>query len=157
MKHLLSILALLTTSLVLSQTIAKQIIGASGKTLTNDNLTVSYTLGETVVGLMTADGNQLGNGYHPAMDLEALNIEDSSILTHIKVYPNPTSHFLYVSHPEINSFEIQITDLNGKQLYWGAINKDEAFDLSNYSPGMYLITVKNKDFNQINTYKIIKK
>jgi hypothetical protein len=51
------------SSLSFSQSISKQVIGTSGKTLTNSNLKLSYTVGEPVVGLMTAGGNQLGNGY----------------------------------------------------------------------------------------------
>ena len=105
MKYL--IIILLLSFVGYSQSISKQVIGTAGKTQTNSNLKVSWTTGEPVVGLMTAGGNQLGNGYYPAMDLQALNIEDNLIDIKIKVYPNPTSHFLYVSHPELISFFIQ--------------------------------------------------
>ena len=139
-----------------SQSISKQVIGTAGKTQTNSNLKVSWTTGEPVVGLMTAGGNQLGNGYYPAMDLQALSVEDNTLEAQIKVYPNPTSQMLYVSHPKINSFGIQIVDLNGKQVYTGIISKDQSLDVSNYSQGMYLITIENKEANKNNTYKIIK-
>jgi hypothetical protein len=139
-----------------TQTISKQVIGTAGKTQTNSNLKVSWTTGEPVVGLMTAGGNQLGNGYYPARDLQALSLEDNTLEAQIKVYPNPTSQMLYVSHPEINSFGIQIVDLNGKQVYSGTISKDQPLDVSNYSQGMYLITIENKEANKKNTYKIIK-
>jgi hypothetical protein len=48
-------------------------------------------------------------------------------------------------------------DLNGKQLYSGTINKDEPLDISNYTLGMYMVTVENAATNKKNTYKIIKK
>jgi len=140
-----------------SQSISKQVIGTSGKTLTNSNLKLSYTVGEPVVGLMTAGGNQLGNGYYPAMDLQALSVEDNVLDVQLKLYPNPTSQSLYVSHPELNSFGITIVDLNGKQLYSGAINKEVPLDVSNYTQGMYLVTIENTTTNKKNTYKIIKK
>ena len=140
-----------------SQTISKQVIGASGKTLSNSNLKLSYTVGEPVVGLMTAGGNQLGNGYYPAMDIQALSIDDATLNVEIKVYPNPTSQSLYVSHPEYNSFLIQITDINGKQIYTGTIEKELPLDVSSYTQGMYLVTIENKETNKKNTYKIIKK
>ena len=140
-----------------SQSISKQVIGTAGKTQTNSNLKVSWTAGEPVVGLMTAGGNQLGNGYYPAMDLQALNVEDNTLDVKIKVYPNPTSQMLYVSHPELNSFSIQITDLNGKAIYSGVINKETPLDVSNYTQGMYLVTITSKEANKKNTYKIIKK
>jgi hypothetical protein len=157
MKHFLLVLTLILSSLSFSQSISKQIIGAAGKTQSNGNSNLSWTVGEPVVGLMTAGGNQLGNGFYPAMDLQALSVEDNVLDLRLKVYPNPTSQSLYVSHPDIISFEITIVDLNGKQLYTGTINKDEPLDVSNYTQGMYLVTVENTTTNKKNTYKIIKK
>jgi hypothetical protein len=148
---------LLVTAICYSQTISKQVIGIAGKTQSNSNLKVSWTAGEPVVGLMTAGGNQLGNGYYPALDLQALSVEDNVLDVQLRVYPNPTSHSLYVSHPDMNSFGITIVDLNGKQLYSGIINKEEPLDISNYTQGMYMVTIENTTSNKKNTYKIIKK
>ena len=155
MKYL--VIFLLVATMGYSQSISKQVVGTSGKTLTNSNLKLSYTVGEPVVGIMTAGGNQLGNGYYPALNLQALSVEDSVLDVQLKVYPNPTSQSLYVSHPEMNSFRITIVDLNGKQLYSGSINKDEPLDVSKFTQGMYIVTIENTSTNKKNTYKIIKK
>ena len=155
MKHL--IIIILVSSIGYSQSISKQVIGTAGKTQANSNLKVSWTTGEPVVGLMTAGGNQLGNGYYPAMNVKALKIEDNALDLQFKVYPNPTSQMLYVLHPELNTFAIQISDLNGKQIYSGTIDKNQPLDVSHYTQGMYLVTIENKEANKKNTYKIIKK
>jgi len=157
MNKFIALLLVLISTLGYSQTISKQVIGTAGKTQSNSDLKVSWTTGEPVVGLMTAGGNQLGNGYYPAMVLQPLSVEDSAMEVDLKVYPNPASQFLYVSHPELNSFSIQIVDLNGKQIYTGTISKEQPLDVSTYSQGMYLIILENKATNQKNTYKIIKK
>jgi len=150
-------LLLLVTTIGYSQTISKQVIGTAGKTQSNSNLKVSWTTGEPVVGLMTAGGNQLGNGYYPALDLQALSVEDNVLDVQLRIYPNPTTQSLYVSHPDMSSFGVSIVDLNGKQLYQGTINKDEPLDVSNYTQGMYMVTIENTSTNKKNTYKIIKK
>lgn len=155
MKKLL--LLLLLTSVASAQSISKQVIGAAGKTQTNATSKLSWTVGEPVVGLMTAGGNQLGNGYYPALNLQVLGVEDNLLEMQLRVYPNPTSHLLHVTHPELNSFGITIVDLNGKQLYSGNINKEEPLDVSGFTQGMYLVTVENTTTNKKNTYKIIKK
>lgn len=155
MRKLIFVILLSTFSY--SQSISKQVIGTAGKTQSNSNFKLSWTTGEPVVGLMTAGGNQLGNGYYPSLDLQALSIEDTNLDVQIKIYPNPTSQFLYVSHPEINTFSIRIVDLNGKLIYTGNINKDQPLDVSNYSQGMYLVNVENTATNKKNAYKIIKK
>jgi len=155
MKYL--VIVLLVTTIGYSQTISKQVIGTAGKTQSNSNLKVSWTAGEPVVGLMTAGNNQLGNGYYPALNLQALSVEDNLLDVQLKVYPNPTSQSLYVTHPDMSSFGITIVDLNGKQLYSGSINKDEPLDVSKYTQGMYMVTIENTSNNKKNTYKIIKK
>jgi hypothetical protein len=155
MKQLIFILLASTTCF--SQTVSKQVIGTAGKTQSNSNLKISWTTGEPVVGLMTAGGNQLGNGYYPALNLQALSVEDNTMDVQLRVYPNPTSQFLCVSHPDMNSFGITIVDLNGKQVYIGTIEKEIPLDVSNYTQGMYLVTIENKETNKKNTYKIIKK
>jgi hypothetical protein len=150
------VMLLLMTTISYSQTISKQVIGTAGKTQSNSNIEVTWTIGEPIVGIMTAGGNQLGNGYHPALNLQALSIEDITLEVQIKLYPNPTSEFLYISSPMIDSFNIQIEDLSGKQVYMGNISKDQPLDVSSYSQGMYMVTIENKENNKRNTYKIIK-
>lgn len=153
----IQIIFLVLCQVTIAQSISKQVIGANGKTLTTSNLKVSYTVGEPVVGLMTAGGNQLGNGYYLALDLQALSIEDDALDVQLRVCPNPTSQSLYITHPELNSFVITIVDLNGKQLYSGIISKEEPLDVSNFIQGMYLVTVESPANQKKNTYKIIKK
>ncbi len=155
MKHL--IIIFLISTIGYSQSISRQVIGSAGKTQSNANLKVSWSAGEPVVGLMTAGGNQLGNGYYPAKDVQALKIQENALDLQIKVYPNPTSEMLYVSHSVLNTFSIQIMDLNGKKIYSGTITKDTPLNVSNYTPGMYLVTIASKEANKKNTYKFIKK
>lgn len=151
------ILFFLVTTIGYSQTISKQVIGAAGKTQSSATSKLSWTVGEPIVGLMTSNGSQLGNGFYPALNLQALSVEDNSMNVQLIVYPNPTSQSLHVTHPDMNFFGITIADLNGKQLYSGTINNDEPLDVSNYSQGMYMVTIENTTTNKKNTYKIIKK
>jgi hypothetical protein len=75
----------------------------------------------------------------------------------ISIYPNPTSDLLYVSHPALNSLDIQITDLSGRQMYSGTMQKEVPLNVSSYARGIYLVTVENKETNKKKTYKIVKK
>ena len=154
MKYIILILFL--SNLSYSQTISKQITGSAGNTQSNSNIKVSWTIGEPVVGLMTAEGNQLANGFYPAMNLQALSTDDNLLDLQLKIYPNPTAHLVYISHPKTNSFSIQINDCNGKQMYAGIIEKEVPLDVSAFAHGMYLITLENNETKQRNTYKIIK-
>ena len=111
-----------------------------------------YTLSIYIVLLVIFDSS-----WNPALDLQALNVEDNILDVQLRIYPNPTSQSLYVTHPDMSSFGITIFDLNGKQLYSGTINKEDPLDVSYYTQGIYLVTVENKETQKKNTYKIIKK
>ena len=157
MKTTLLFICFLGSLSITAQSISKQVIGATGATQTQSNLRVSFTVGEPVVGIMTADGIQLGNGYYPALDLQTLSIEQPELELSFLLYPNPTSQALYVTHPSLPSFHLQMVDVNGKQVFSGIINNNEALDVTKYAQGMYVVIVENPENNQKNTYKIIKK
>jgi hypothetical protein len=142
---------------VYSQSISKQVIGAAGATQTNSNLRVSFTVGEPVVGIMTAEGIQLGNGYYPALDMQTLSIEQPELELSFMLYPNPTSQALYVTHPTLPSFHLQMVDVNGKQVFSGFINNNEPLDVTKFAQGIYVVVIENPENNKKNTYKIIKK
>ena len=140
-------------------TISKQVIGPGGQTFENGNNKLSYTAGEVVVGAMTdEDGSvQLGNGYYPSLDLSTLNTESVELQLQVKVYPNPVTESIFITHPTEQLFEVAITDLSGKQILQTAHQKQQPLSVQTLTTGTYFITVTTKDSKQTNTYKIIKK
>ena len=142
-----------------SQTISKQVIGPSGATFKNENNKLNYTAGEVIVGAMTDEdgGVQLGNGYYPSLDLSTLNTESRELQLQVKVYPNPVTEAIIITHPTEQFFEVRISDINGKQLLQTAHQKQQPLSVQTLTTGTYFITVTTKDSKQTNTYKIIKK
>ena len=141
-----------------SQTISKQVIGPAGATYENDTNKLSYTAGEVLVGAMTSeDGSiQLGNGYYPSLDLSTLNTQSPELKLKVKVYPNPTTESIFITHPTEQFFEVKITDISGKQILQTAHQRQQPLNVQSLTSGTYLVTVTTKDSKQINTYKIIK-
>ena len=142
-----------------SQTISKQVIGPSGATFKNENNKLNYTTGEVIVGAMTDEdgGVQLGNGYYPSLDLSTLNTESRELQLQVKVYPNPVTEAIIITHPTEQFFEVRISDINGKQILQTAHQKQQPLSVQTLTTGTYFITVTTKDSKQTNTYKIIKK
>ena len=157
MKYI-TLLCVLLSMTVSSQSISKQVIGPGGGTDDNGTNKLSYTTGEVIVGAMTSeDGSiQLGNGYYPSLDLEALSIENPELQLNLKLFPNPVTEAFYVSHPTATQFKLNITSINGKQLFSGTHQKGQPFSMESYGSGIYLVTVTTLETNQSNTYKIIK-
>ena len=115
------------------QSISKQVIGPAGATFENGNNKLSYTAGEVAVVPMTDPkmaAIQLGNGYYPSLDLSTLNTETPELQLQVKVYPNPVTEAIYITHPTEQFFEVRITDVSGKQMLQTA-SKTAAFKCSN--------------------------
>ena len=142
-----------------SQTISKQVIGPSGATSDNGSNKLSYTAGEVVVGAMTdEDGSyQLGNGYYPSLDLSTLNTESPELQLQVKVFPNPVTKSIFITHPTEQFFEVAIIDVSGKQILQTQHQKEQPLSVQTLTTGTYFITVTTKESKQTNTYKIIKK
>jgi len=140
-------------------TISKQVIGSSGTTFENGTNKLSYTCGEVAVGAMTAqDGSlYLGNGYYPSLDLSTLNTESPELQLQVKVYPNPVTEAIYITHPTEQFFEVRITDISGKQILKTTQQSRQPLSLQTLTTGTYFINVITRDSKQTNTYKIIKK
>ena len=152
-------LAILLASLSgFSQTISKQVIGPAGATYENGTNKLSYTAGEVLVGAMTSeDGSiQLGNGYYPSLDLSTLNTQSPELKLQLKVYPNPTTEAIFITHPTEQFFEVRITDISGKQILQTAHQKQQPLNVQSLTSGTYFVSVTTKESKQTNTYKIIK-
>jgi hypothetical protein len=157
MKNTFLTVFLLLTFFSYAQSISKSVIGMAGKTQSNGGLSVSWTAGEPVVGLMTSSSAQLGNGYYPSLDVQALLKEDFTMDIAIKIYPNPTSNFLYAEQKDQHQLRINIVDVNGRIVLENNINSGGQIDISNFSIGIYIIQVQDLETQKKNTYKIIKK
>ncbi len=154
-------LAILLVSLSgFSQTISKQVIGPAGATYENGTNKLSYTAGEVLVGAMTSeDGSiQLGNGYYPSLDLSTLNTEgpELQLQLQVKVYPNPVTEAIFITHPTEQFFEVRITDISGKQILQTGHQKQQPLNVQTLTTGTYFVTVTTRESKQTNTYKIIK-
>lgn len=140
-----------------AQSVSKQVISTLGVNQSNGTHKLSATVGEVVIGAMTAeDGSlQLGNGYYPSLNLETLSIETPNTNLLVKVFPNPVSKILYITHSTEDSFKIRIADVNGKVLVEKTITKQTPIKVDQFPSGIYLISITTKD-QKTNTYKIIK-
>ena len=142
-----------------SQSISKQVISTAGSKFDSENSSITFSVGETVVGSMTSEeySIQLGNGYYPSLDLEALNVELNDLSINVSVFPNPYENFIYLTSKENITYELIILDLNGKLVHKGDYKKNEPVRLGGLSKGTYIARISNKITRQTNSYKIIKK
>lgn len=158
MKKLLFFLLINIPLVIFSQSISKQVIAPIGESLASNSYLLNYTLGETIIGSMYAeDGSvQLGNGYHPSLNIETLSIQ-STIAIRFKVYPNPVNENLFIYHPTETNVDVFLSDINGNKLFEGKVQKQTPINMRKYPKGIYLLTINTSETKKTNTYKLIKR
>lgn len=84
----------------------------------------------------------------PVSSIEAINPQKQ-----VKIYPNPTSDFIYLDSSEEEQLKCQIFDLTGS-LIWSGIVSNGKIDVSALPSGGYVLQIRSK--NALVTKKIIK-
>lgn len=138
---------------------AQNAVLSGGKTVSNANYSLSYSIGELSVAtykntdMALTQGQQQGN-----LIVTSLNgLEDSGI--EAKAYPNPTSNFIMLSVEgnSVDDLEFSLTNINGRLLLAKKnISQQQRISMSEYVSGIYFLTVSNRKNNYIHTFKIIK-
>lgn len=117
-----------------------------------DNFT--HSVGEIYVIPTDPDQNNSGTmGMLYQTVLQVLGVSELEKET-VKIYPNPTSDFVYVKLNSKSKIEgAEIYDLSGKLVLTTKL-ESEKLDLRNLPHGIYMIVFRNSDIKPI---KIIKK
>jgi len=89
-------------------------------------------------------------------NLSTLNTETLELQLQVKVFPNPVTEAIFITHPTEQLYEVRITDISGKQILQTVHQKEQPLNLQTLTTGTYFVTVTTKDSKQTNTYKIIK-
>jgi hypothetical protein len=155
--------ALLMGTMSYAQSIAPQSVNSGGTKMTQANGSLSFTVGELVVlNLTDSQGNTLGSGFTAGASLTTASIlESDASLLDVSVFPNPTSDLvnIRINHSSIEQVVVCITDLQGKEVYYGkyaGISNTIGINTAAYATGTYVLSLKNLNNQVLGTYKIIK-
>lgn len=151
-KYSLLIFTLLATVSVFGQ----EVIGSSGQTLSNGPLSVSQTIGETIVGTLT-NGISIDQGFHQSSGT-ITSVNESENAQDVTVYPNPFSRQIFVSGEEELGM-INIYDAKGMLVFQHQARKGETnaeLELSHLSAGHYIIRSRAINRAKSTSHSIIK-
>ena len=92
------------------------------------------------------------NGFKKQFSVQAVNCMNE--LNKINIYPNPNSGTFEINGLNEND-QIEITDILGKRIFFKFCQSNkESIQIENLNPGIYFLTVKNKQ-EKVSTLKII--
>ena len=164
MKYFALLVTLFTIlNLTRAQSIAPQSINPSGKSMSQANGSISFTVGDLVIlSESDGEGNSLGNAFSAGASVSTVNVQQPDTdLLNVKVYPNPTAAFVHIDIKDasIDKLLISLTDKNGREIYFGTyacISNSIGINTEAYPTGTYFLTLKNTQNDVLGVYKVIK-
>ena len=111
------------------------------------NYSVTYAY---ITGCISADTSSV-------LNVIINNIYATNGNSTISIYPNPSTGLFQISgvKDESSSFDISVCNLLGATIYnFSNINKNQAINIADAAPGIYLVQVKSN--NAIATFKVLK-
>ena len=161
LKWFLSLLVVLASinHKSMAQSIKRQTIGSLGSSTQTTDLYLSQTVGQPYFTHTYAGNNfSISPGFQQSMSsLIKGEVLEESFAT-ISVFPNPaTNHATMVFSELVEQASIRIVDLSGQVVLHDVLTKSNQyhFDCSNWSKGIYFVSLLSPKDQQLYTSKII--
>ncbi len=135
--------------------LAPSVIGAGGAYAENEEISLSWTLGELATSTLTGGDFILTQGFQQAFAM-GTGIASDELNWNISVYPNPVSDEFRIRFDIRNSedFLIEIQDVTGRlirQIQQKNVNPGDILliNTSTYTTGIYFLKVLSSDRQQL--------
>ena len=145
--------------------VQRSVIGTAGSnTVSDGNLSASWTAGETVIGTHISGTITLTSGFQQATEEESVAVDNPESGISFKVYPNPTFGEIQVELQGITAADIYLELFNSQGQQINISNKrninasrDEVkLNMTTQPAGTYFLLVTDSDKDLIGNVKIIK-
>jgi len=164
MKKIISTLILCIGMAILGQAqeASPYVIATAGDYFSNNDFSISWTLGETVTETIGTDDVILTQGFQqPSYEIGSAVPQYNDNRFSIKAFPNPARNYLkiQVKGNENTDLNIEFFDAIGRKLINARMESGTAemeLNLTPYHPGMYFLKVSSPDGNPVRTYQISK-
>lgn len=159
-------IAIISTLIILSafcfsQSTELSLISTSGGVFENDNISLTFAVGEVVSETFSTNNLYLTQGFLQSYTAPtAVRNEAITNAFDINLYPNPASQFIYLEIEALNDvtnsdYSATLLDINGKTMATIVIEgASTKIDISQYSSGSYFVrmnkTGQTKMFQKIN-------
>ncbi len=141
--------------------IALDLVSTSGNFFQNENVSISYSVGEIAINTLDANSNIITQGFQQSkLPIFDILVIEPSFKIDVSVYPNPAGEILFIKFKnETNQeFFAEIYTVLGEKLiikelndYLSEINIDE------FNNSLYLLKIRNSENQIVAASKIYKK
>jgi hypothetical protein len=141
------------------QSIKPDVIASSGGINTNSEVIASWTIGEVFIHEFSNSSLRINQGFHQGDLSMASGLENLPQGIDIMAYPNPVEKILFIDlseFPATEKWNLEVFTPEGKLIQSTEVKSGLCeIDLSSFTPGNYLVRVKNMH-DHYKTFNIIK-
>ena len=158
MKCLISILITIIFALSAGAQVKQEVIASAGGYNINGDLSISWTVGETIVSTFTNGDLILTHGFQQQFIITSIE-ETLEELVKIKIFPNPASDIVIIQfeYPLEGEIILTIIDYMGKLVKRDIIEStmfEKQIYLQDIPPGIYYLRLTKGKL--VNVYKVVK-
>ena len=122
---------------------AQQVISTSGTTFQNQSCTVSFTVGETIIGNLQNSTCLVSQGFQQSW-INPVGVFENSAETNIGISPNPASNTIHINGLKTDqNVEIIIMNIHGNIEIIASAFKEPHLDVTSLSKGFYIVQIKS--------------
>ena len=144
----------------MAQTLSSEVITSAGSSFSNSVCSLNWTMGEPISETDTYAANSLTQGFQQPTSIivTSVNNQQQTQGGDVSVFPNPSSASVFIqNNDQGKTLNVELMSMSGKEIFKRTItDKQEQFDLSEFSNGIYFLRVYNTDNQLIQTLKIDK-
>ncbi len=147
---------------VKSQQLQPQVVATTGNSSQQNNVHISYTVGEAVIQTLSTTDNTLTQGFQQPHYNITIIPQQNDLPYSIHVYPNPAKDELIIDvQTDVNSkFSMSLFDMSGKCLNVQEIIPNQqpkiTLPMQQLADGKYLLHISDNKQHQTKTFEIIK-
>ena len=158
MKHFIPFLILFIFKMTPQKSSAQEVVSSGGNYHETGQISISWTLGETVIETFGSSDLILTQGFQQPVLSVSTFIEDPGLDFQITAFPNPTREHVNISTDFLQADDLiyQVYDMQGRFIISDRLEGAQtrvAFD--DFHPGTYFIRVI-RDNKPVKIFKIIK-
>ena len=157
MKKFILLFVALTVKTVIAQSVSPNLIATSGTSFNDGTSQLDWTMGEPVTATFAVGSDMLTQGFQqPNLMITSINDLETEYL--VSIFPNPTIDYVQLQFQNLKeAVTVELMSSDGKLLQSKEVNtaSELQMDMSKYSAGTYLLSVKDSH-SKVKTYQVIK-
>ena len=158
MRALISILLTMFFVIPAGAQLKQEVIASAGGNSINGDISLSWTIGETIIPTFTKGDLVLSHGFHQPLIVTSVK-ETLKDYVDIQVFPNPTSDIvnLLFASPVEGETTVNIIDYQGKLIKVDIIEStivEKQINMQYFPAGIYYLCLTKGKL--VNVYKVVK-